>query len=98
MGSIDVAQRTVLQSLDKIVAEQPDSLYCIQPFSSDLSDGWKDITFKELANAIQNMALWIQNKVPSSNEPLTLAYLGYNDIRYAAFVFACMKLQHTVSL
>jgi hypothetical protein len=60
-------------------------------------DGWKDVSFADLANAIQNMVLWIQTEVSSSSEPLTLAYLGSNDIRYAAFVFACMRLQHTVN-
>lgn len=98
MGSIDLGQRTVLWTLDKIVAEQPDRLYCIQPTSTDILDGWKDVSFADLANAIQNMVLWIQTEVSSSSEPLTLAYLGSNDIRYAAFVFACMRLQHTVNL
>jgi long-subunit acyl-CoA synthetase (AMP-forming) len=97
MGSIDDSQHTVLQSLNKLVTEQPDCLYCIHPITSDISDGWKDVSFKDLANAIQNMALWIQTEVSSSNQPLTIAYIGCNDIRYAAFVFACMQLQHTVN-
>ncbi|KAJ6011704.1 hypothetical protein N7499_013320 [Penicillium canescens] len=98
MGSIGLSQHTVLRNLDTIIAEEPERLYCVQPFSSSISDGWRDVKFVDLADAIQQMVLWIEGNVASSNEPSTLAYLGANDIRYAAFVFACMRLRHTALL
>jgi hypothetical protein len=98
MGSIELVQRTVLSHLDTIIADEPERLYCVHPLSSNISDGWRDIKFIDLGDAIQQMVLWIENNVVSSNEPSTLAYIGANDIRYAALVFACMRLRHTVGL
>ena len=96
MESAQPFELTVLQKLDKLVAEQPDALYFIQPVSTDIADGWKDVSFRDLADAIEYMALWIYNEVPSTDGPSTLAYLGRNDVRYSAFVYACMRHQHTV--
>lgn len=98
MASVSCEQHTVLQALDAIVAEDPGRLYCIQPVSSDISEGWREISFADLEGAINHTALWIQEKVLSSNKPEILAYMGANDIRYAAFVFACMRLRLTVGI
>jgi acyl-CoA synthetase (AMP-forming)/AMP-acid ligase II len=95
MGSV-TSQRTPLRILDTTAEKQPDQLYCVHPVSSDVSQGWKNITFADLASAINRMALWIQENVAPSNAPQTLAYMGSNDIRYCAFIFACMRLRHTV--
>ena len=54
--------------------------------------------FADLEAPINHMVVWIQANVSESTEPETLAYMGANDIRYAAFVFACMRLRHTVCI
>lgn len=95
MGLFEV-ERTPLRIVDSIAATQPETLYSIQPVSSDVTEGWVNVNFKTLVNAINRTALWIQENVTSSNEPETLAYVGANDIRYTAFIFACMRLRHTV--
>ncbi|CAI7655071.1 unnamed protein product [Penicillium glandicola] len=97
MGSV-APQRTALRILDAIAEKQPDQLYCVHPISSDISQGWKNITFADLASAINRMALWIHENIASSDVPQTLAYMGANDIRYCAFMFACMRLRHTALL
>ncbi|CAG8901724.1 unnamed protein product [Penicillium egyptiacum] len=71
MGSV-TPQRTPLRILDATAEKHPDQLYCVHPVSSDISQGWKNITFADLANAINRMALWIQENVASSDEPQTL--------------------------
>lgn len=96
MGTFKPLQLTALQSLDKTVAEEPDALYCVHPVSADIADGWRDVSFSDMAYATENMAFWIQSQVSVHNDPHTLAYIGANDIRYSAFIFACMRLQHTV--
>lgn len=95
MGSI-TPQRTVLRILDDIATKDPNQVYCVHPVSSDIAQGWKTITFADLHSAINRLALWINEHVASPAEPQTLAYMGANDIRYIAFVFACMRLRHTV--
>lgn len=88
--------RTLLRIIDKIALSEPRKLYCIQPVSSDISDGWREISFSLLSHSVNRMAVWIQENVAVSNGPETLAYIGANDIRYVAFILACMRLRHTV--
>lgn len=95
MGSTS-PQRTVLRLLDDIVAKDPDRTYCVHPVSPDLAQGWREVTFAGLHAAINRVALWINDHVGLPTEPQTFAYMGANDIRYIAFVFACMRLRHTV--
>ncbi|CAG8019901.1 unnamed protein product [Penicillium nalgiovense] len=97
MGST-APQRTPLRILDATAEKHPNQLYCVHPVSSDISQGWRDVTFADLANAINRMVLWIQKNVASSDAPQTLAYMGANDIRYCAFMFACMRLRHRALL
>lgn len=95
MGSV-TPQRSPLQIFDTTAQKKPDQLYCVHPVSSDIFQGWRTITFADLGSAINRMALWIQENVASSDAPQTLAYMGANDVRYCAFMFACMRLRHTV--
>lgn len=92
-----VENGTLLQAMDPIAAQDPDRLYCIQAVSNDSSQGWKNISFADLQGAVNHAVAWIQeNVVPSAEENQVLAYVGANDVRYAAFVLACMRLRHTV--
>lgn len=95
MGSYD-SHSTLLTILDQIARKEPDRLYCIHPKSSDISQGWKEISFGDVLNASNRMAHWIQENVGSSDHPEVLAYSAANDIRYVAFVLACMRLGHIV--
>lgn len=96
MGSIS-QNSTVLRLLDAIHAHDPTALYCLHPVSSEVSDGWTDISIADVVGATNRLAQWIQVNVASADAPpQTLAYMGANDIRYCAFVFACMRLRHTV--
>ncbi|KAJ5506168.1 Male sterility NAD-binding [Penicillium expansum] len=97
MGSV-TPQRSPLRIFDTTAQKKPDQLYCVHPVSSDIFQGWKTITFADLGGAINRMALWIQENVASSDAPQTLAYMGANDVRYCAFMFACMRLRHTALL
>lgn len=96
MGPVD-CQRTLWRITDDIAAIDPHRLFCTQPVSSDISQGWRDISFSDMASAANRMALWLQENVASSTQQETLAYVGTNDIRYVAFILACMKLRHKVS-
>jgi acyl-CoA synthetase (AMP-forming)/AMP-acid ligase II len=96
MGSIS-ENSTVLRLLDCLHARDPAALYCLHPASSEVSDGWVEITIADVVGATNRLALWLHENVASADEPQALAYMGANDIRYCAFVFACMRLRHTVS-
>lgn len=95
MGSIS-QNSTVLRLLDAISGQDPTTLYCLHPVSSEVSDGWAEISFADVVGATNRLADWIRMNVASADTPQTIAYMGANDIRYCAFVFACMRLRHTV--
>ncbi|KAJ5939197.1 hypothetical protein N7466_002331 [Penicillium verhagenii] len=89
---------TILRITDEIATTDPSRLYCTQSISPDVTQGWKDVTFSGLVSAANRMALWIEENVASSRAPETLAYVATNDIRYVAFILACMRLRHTALL
>jgi acyl-CoA synthetase (AMP-forming)/AMP-acid ligase II len=95
MGSIS-QNSTVLRLLDAIHAQDPAALYCLHPVSSEVPDGWTEISIADVVSASNRLALWIHENVASADTTQALAYMGANDIRYCAFVFACMRLRHTV--
>ncbi|KAJ5151090.1 NRPS-like protein biosynthetic cluster [Penicillium canariense] len=97
MGSISPTV-TVLRILDSINAKEPNALYCVHPASSNVSEGWLEISIADVVSATNRLALWLHLNVASADAPQALAYIGANDIRYCAFVFACMRLRHTVLL
>lgn len=99
MGSLDPEKGTLIQAMDALTTLDPARLYCIQPKSSDISHGWKNISFADMQGAVNHTVSWIQENCMAStgNQPQVLAYMGANDVRYLAFIFACMRLRHTVS-
>ncbi|KAK2802567.1 putative NRPS-like protein biosynthetic cluster [Onygenales sp. PD_10] len=85
-------------AVDRLKETNPTQLFCIHPVSSDISQGWRNVTMKDLSRAMDYMCDWIEKNVTSSSAGETLAYMGANDVRYVAFFLACMKLGHTALL
>ncbi|KAJ5107011.1 hypothetical protein N7456_003686 [Penicillium angulare] len=94
MGSIVDFQKSLVRTTEQVAKSDPERLFCVQSVTPDLSQGWRDISFADVARAANRMALWIRENVTSSNQSETLAFVGTNDIRYVAFILACMKLRH----
>jgi acyl-coenzyme A synthetase/AMP-(fatty) acid ligase len=88
------------QLIDDIAKKEPNRLFCIHPVSPDGVDKWRNITFEDLSKAINRVCWWIESKLGGKGKEKqhVLAYVGTNDVRYAVFVLACMKLGHAVRL
>lgn len=97
MGSIGLQNRLLCHVVDELAERRPKQLFCVHPISSDISAGWRKITFKDLAGAVNYAAWWIERTVCLHKKSEPLAYMGANDIRYMIFVLACMKTGHVVS-
>ncbi|KAJ5734325.1 NRPS-like enzyme [Penicillium malachiteum] len=89
--------RILSQILDTQAEKSPSSLYCIHGSNDGKSD-WHHITVQEFANAVNRLAWWIDQKTNGERKQQVLAYIGTNDLRYGAFILACMKTGHVVSL
>ncbi|KAF2995268.1 hypothetical protein E8E13_004033 [Curvularia kusanoi] len=78
-------------TLFKLAAQYPELIYSEYPCSSNIVDGYRKITFREVANAVHATAWWLEHHVgkPAANDGSeTLIYMGPNDLRYAILVLS----------
>ena len=66
------------------------------PRSSDPSDGFRDISYRQFANAINHCARWMQQNLAKSSDSNTIAYTGPSDIRYGILTIAAIKTGYKV--
>ncbi|EHA18576.1 hypothetical protein ASPNIDRAFT_176195, partial [Aspergillus niger ATCC 1015] len=65
----------------------------------DLSQGFRDISFKELNNAANHAAHWLKTNLPPTSEPFQcFAYAGPKDLRYQILAVAAAKVQRVMVL
>lgn len=65
----------------------------------DLSQGYKDISFRQLNNYVNHTAHWLSENLPPSSEPFqSFAYAGPKDLRYPILALAAAKLQKVVCI
>ncbi|KAJ5692441.1 NRPS-like enzyme [Penicillium macrosclerotiorum] len=84
--------------VDELAVSNPGQLYCIHAKSHKVDDGWHEITFQSLANAVNRLTWWINECLNGDSTSQILAYVGANDLRYSAFILACAKLGHVALL
>lgn len=96
--------RTTDELLPRILfdlsAQFPDSTYAEYPITDNVADGYRKITFREVANAVHEVAYWIDNNVGKpvmDDGSETLVYMGPNDLRYGILVLASVMVGYKVS-
>ncbi|KAI1406984.1 hypothetical protein F5Y13DRAFT_207076 [Hypoxylon sp. FL1857] len=92
-NSIAYGRRLIPHLIDKIAAEDPQRESFQIPRSDKPKDGWRIITFKTYANAINRCAHRIVETcgpAPDSTFP-TIAYIGPQDARYLVLMVAAVK-------
>jgi acyl-CoA synthetase (AMP-forming)/AMP-acid ligase II len=88
-------------TLFKLAAQYPDLTYSEYPRSKDVADGFRKITYKEVANAVHAVAWWIEENVgkPAVDDGSeTLVYMGPGDLRYALLVLGSVMIGYKVCL
>ena len=79
-------------AIDEIAAAEPNSLYGKYPADpADYNAGYVDVRYRQLANAINGVAWWLEKTIGRGGpaHTPTIAYIGPNDFRYVfAFVGA----------
>lgn len=91
-------KRLIPQIVDELARSEPTRIYASFPLSTNVSDGFRDITFKELAQAADAAAWWLEKMIGRSDASETLAYIGLSDIRYTIVFLAAVKCGFNVSL
>lgn len=98
-ASEEPGSRTIVTLIDQYASEDPSRVWAVVPIEdSNLSKGFKSITYGELANAISHAALWLQQNLdPSVTALETIAYAGPKDIRYPIIAVAAAKVGRKVN-
>lgn len=91
----DYGHRLIANLIDQRAREDPQRPIWSIPRSSNLADGFRDISYGQVAQAINRAAWWIDENVGKSTTFETLAYMGPPDLRYAVLTVAAQKTGHT---
>lgn len=83
--------------LDETARSQPDLPYAYVPNSSNVGDGFKAVSFSDIASATNHVAFWIQQNLGLSTSFETITYMGLGDLRYVVVFLAAVKCGYKVS-
>jgi acyl-CoA synthetase (AMP-forming)/AMP-acid ligase II len=86
-------KRLLVNIVDERARTSPEREWVSIPRTSNPADGWRKITYKQAANAINRVAhrLVSSTGVPPKGEFRTVAYIGPNDVRYLVFALGAAK-------
>ncbi|KAK4921314.1 hypothetical protein LTR66_016681, partial [Elasticomyces elasticus] len=82
---------------DQLAAEDPYKIYASVAKTTNIADGFRDVTILELTNAVNFMAWWLEEYFGRSDSFETIAYIGVSDIRYNVIFLAAVKCGYKVS-
>jgi len=89
-------KRLLATTVDHVAEHDPERLFAVVPRGSELSDGFFNMTMKDLARGVNFACWWIEKTIGLTSRPETLAYMGNNDVRYLIFTLACQKTGYKV--
>ena len=97
-GGVDGArpkygQRLLVNIIDERAKNEPNREFISVPRSSSPKDGWRPVTYKQLANAINQAAYKIAERCGPTTPGTfpTIAYIGPSDARYPVVTLAAVK-------
>lgn len=90
-------KRLLATTVDDIAEKAPDKCFAVIPQGLELTDGFRALSMKSLAQAVNFMCRWIETTIGLAKSRETLAYMGSNDVRYCIFMLACQKTGYQVS-
>ena len=86
-------------TLFRLASQHPDLIYSEYPHTNRAVDGYRKITYNEVANAVHAAAWWIDEVVgkPAKDDGSeTLVYMGPNDLRYAILALGSVMAGYKV--
>lgn len=84
------------QVVDDLAATVPDRVYAAIPKTSDVKDGYRDITIADLARCVNFMARWLEGRFGKSKTFETITYVGLSDLKGIATLLAAIKVGYKV--
>ncbi|KAJ5994030.1 hypothetical protein N7451_009754 [Penicillium sp. IBT 35674x] len=84
-------KRLLARTVDDIAEKAPDQRFAVIPQGPELTNGFRGLSMKSLAQSVDFMCRWIETTIGLAQSRETLAYMGSNDVRYFIFMLACQK-------
>lgn len=85
--------------IDHLARETPEALFAEYPVSPlSYEEGYRKVTYKDLANAINGAAWWLSEMLGPSKNHEVLTYIGPNDVRYTVLILAAIKTGYVLLL
>jgi hypothetical protein len=91
-------QRLLPHVIDYYAHHEPDRIFAAISESESIANGFRDISMKTMATAVDHMAWWLERTLRGSKKRRTLAYVGAADLRYAIILLAAIKCGWRVCL
>lgn len=93
----DRGQRLLPTLVDQLSASDPDRVFLSCQSGSRPRDGYRDVTYREFAAAINRCSWWLHENLGRSDDFRTLTYFGSRDLRSTVVMYAAVKTGHKVS-
>lgn len=77
--------------IDQIAQENAERIFCVVPKSLNPEDGVRDVSYRDLAQAINRCSWWIRQELGEGVDFATIAYLGPLDLMYHILTIAAIK-------
>ena len=97
-SELQYGRRLIVHTVDHLARTEPHRIWATIPLGLEISDGFRDVTVTQLANAVNSLAWWVDGKFGRSESFEVIAYLGVPDLRYAILFFALVKCGYVVSI
>ena len=97
MRSLNFTGGLIPHLIDQRAESTPNAIFAEYPISTlSYAEGYRRITYTDLANAVDAAAHWLVSTLDRSQEFETLAYIGPNDLRYPALIVGAVKAGYKV--
>jgi acyl-coenzyme A synthetase/AMP-(fatty) acid ligase/acyl carrier protein len=91
-------RRLMVGVLEEEAQHHPERIFALIPESSDLQDGFRQVTFQQVKAAVDHTVYWLQAEFGPFALHETLSYVGVLDLRYNILFYAALKLRLKVFL
>ena len=89
--------RLLPQVVDELAQSNPNRVYMSVPKTAVVAQGFRDVTMREMAQAANHMAWWMEEHFGRGKEFETVAYMGVPDVRYPVLFLAAVKCGYKVN-
>ncbi|KAH7029241.1 uncharacterized protein B0I36DRAFT_411067 [Microdochium trichocladiopsis] len=85
-------RRLIPRLVDELARTEPSRIVYSIPLSGDISQGFREVSARGFADAVNKTAWWLHETVDRSESFETITYIGPHDLRYSLLILATIKV------